>query len=618
MCGFAGVCAPEGWGEAERAARAMGEYLQHRGPDDEGLHVEKGPDGPELALAFRRLSILDLENGHQPMRSEDGDLALVFNGEIYNHPVLKAELEAEGVRYRTRSDTETILHLYRKHGVEMLNRLEGMFAIALWDRKTRKLLLARDPSGIKPLYWAEWNGRLLFASELRALLVAGMRPEPDPVAIADYLAYGYAHSPRTVIKGVSKLEPGQLLLAGDGGVETRRWHAFKTGDDAFPDEAEAEAELERLLKESVRSQLLADVPVGAFLSGGVDSSLIAALMKRATDAKVSTFSIGFSGARHGLDESRYAAQVARHLGTDHHELVLPADVLKNVEDAFIALDEPLGDSAVLPTHLLAKHARKTVKVVLSGEGADELFAGYGRYKPLSVSHSIGKSPVWARGGAAAVARRLGKASGYKRIPFSGVKDWAESVRHCTPEKIAGSFTARGREALQTADPSAWLARMKGFTGFNGALAHDAQSVLADCLLMKADKATMAASLEARVPFLDSRLVAFALALDPAHKVKRFKGKWLLRKVARKFLPAGVATRRKHGFWVPWEEWVTDPKNERLSEAFSAPTLLAQGIFDPVVLGEELRAAREGKPSDHGFLYRAAVLTLWFDGVRGRV
>jgi asparagine synthase (glutamine-hydrolysing) len=621
MCGFAGQCRldeqPADFEAVEAAARRLG----HRGPDDAASWRE----GP-AALAFRRLSILDLELGRQPMQTEDGRLHVVFNGEIYNHPRLKRELEGRGVRYRTRSDTETILRLFEREGEKAFQRLEGMFAVALFDARKPKLLLARDALGVKPLYY-HFDGKCLsFASELRALAVFLPALALDPEAVVDYLSYGIVHAPRTALRGARKLPPGHLLRLDATGIHIEKFWQMPAGRKApkadkrpspaaEPSLDAASAEVERLLIESVRGQLLSDVPVGAFLSGGVDSSLVTAIMAREVQGPVPTFSIGFSGAKAGLDESPYARAVSKHLHTDHHELVLPADVLNGTGELVGCLDEPIADSAILPTYLLARFAREKVKVVLSGEGADELFAGYNRYKAAYLSEKIGLLPRWGRGAAAAAARRMGKGRVFAGIPYGCLEDWGRTAAHCDlpafESLLEGGFLGSVED-----DPFDWL---KGFDGphtLGGAQAFDLQTVLCDALLMKVDKATMRASLEARVPYLDRPLVEYALSLPAGSKIRLLKGKYILRRLAAKYLPKEIAFRRKHGFIVPWEEWVRSPDNRVLDEMLESADFAQLGIFRVSALRERIRLLRAGsREVDSGIAYRIAVLWLWYDGLR---
>ncbi|HBL18243.1 MAG TPA: asparagine synthase (glutamine-hydrolyzing) [Elusimicrobia bacterium] len=621
MCGIAGVFRLDGTVASADAVTAARERLTHRGPDDAGTWSE----GP-VALGFRRLAILDLELGRQPMRSEDGRCCIVFNGEIYNHPRLSEELKAAGVRYRTRSDTETLLHLLAREGDGALHRLEGMFAFAFWDARKRELLLARDHLGVKPLYYHFDGKQLAFASELRALTALMPDLQLDPAGVRDYLSYGFVHSPRTVLASALKLPPGHFLRLNAHGLQVNPfwelparapWAAHgQHSPQGGPSLGEAGDEVERLLIASVRGQLLSDVPVGAFLSGGVDSSLITALMVRAAGRKVSTFSIGFSGARAGLDETPAARAVARFLGTDHHELILPADVLSRVEDLGEAMDEPIADSAILPTYLLARFARQNVKVVLTGEGADELFAGYGRYKAAFLSDQVRRMPPWARGAGAAFARRMGKDRVFSEIPFQDLRGWAQAFAHSQPRELAGVCRADFWRRTERADPLEWLKDAERPHSLNSALSFDLRTVLCDCLLMKADKSTMRAGLEARVPYLDRSLVEYALHLPSSAKIHRLKGKYLLRRLAQKYLPKPLVWRRKHGFIVPWEEWVRSPETRFLDDLVNGGAWRDWGVFEPERIRwilDELRAG--SRQVDSGLFFRFAVFAIWLERLK---
>ncbi|MBI5200455.1 MAG: asparagine synthase (glutamine-hydrolyzing) [Elusimicrobia bacterium] len=611
MCGIAGLFRLDGGPASLEPVRAMRAALVHRGPDDEG----EWASGP-VALGFRRLSILDLSGGHQPMHGPDERLVGVFNGEIYNHPQLKAELESKGARFRTRSDTETILQLYAREGLEAFDRLEGMFAVALWDGKNRELILARDPIGVKPVYYALVGDTLYFASELRALVAAGVPAQVDPAAVLDYLAYGIVHAPRTALASVAKLPPGHLLRAGPEGLRLERYWELSVPAEAPArmDPEEALERLESLLRASVKGQLLADVPVGAFLSGGVDSSVVTALMTQEAGKTVKTFSIGFSGARAGLDESAHAREVARHLGTDHHELVLPASVLDRMEDLAQALDEPISDSAILPTLLLSRFAREQVKVVLTGEGADELFAGYGRYKAAYLSEHLLRLPDWSRAVASSVARHMGKGRLFEGLPLETVGYSADANAHVRDEVARAVCRADFLADAERPEPLDWLRQADEPHSLSQALAYDLRTVLCDSLLMKVDKATMRASLEARVPFLDRSVVSFAFNLPAGLKLRRFKGKYILRRLAEKWLPKPVAWRRKHGFIVPWEEWVRDPKNALLDDLVRDRDLGL--IFDESRLVTARRhLSRGGGPADAGQFFRVAVFALWLKSLK---
>ncbi|MBI5631437.1 MAG: asparagine synthase (glutamine-hydrolyzing) [Elusimicrobia bacterium] len=609
MCGICGIL-DLGGAPDRRDLGNMRRALLHRGPDDEGEHR----DGP-AALGFQRLSILDLEGGHQPFLSRDGRVALVFNGEIYNHPELREELERGGVRFRTRSDTETLLELYLQEGAAAFKRLNGMFAVGLWDGRSKELLLARDPVGIKPLYYHFDGRRLLFSSELRSLLKGGIKAGVNSSGLLEYLLYGKVHAPRTIIEGVLKLPPGHTLKLGAGeprleGYWDWPWEAAESELD-FEEALEV---LDRVLSEAVRAAMLSDVSLGAFLSGGVDSSLIAAYMARHSPGKVSTFSVGFSGAASGVDESNHARRVAKHLGTDHHELILKAGVLEGLEGSIQFLDEPIADSAILPTYLLAQFARGKVKVALTGEGADELFAGYNRHKAAWLNEKL----VWCPAGlgltAAPLARRLGKGRIFAELPYASVGDWARAS--------ASSSLAELREFLA---PDFWALCSSGtplWSVYDGlpmrrldsALGFDFKTVLCDSLLMKADKATMKASLEARVPFLNLPVVEFAAKLPSSFKIRRFRGKYILRRLAEKYLPLEIAWRSKHGFIVPWESWVRNPGNPAL-RGFGLGGEGAAWFFnkDAVRRGHG-ELARGSRRVEAGLFFRIAVLGLWLDSL----
>ncbi|MFH2203801.1 MAG: asparagine synthase (glutamine-hydrolyzing) [Elusimicrobiota bacterium] len=621
MCGIAGEFRLDGSCADRGAAAAAAAALAHRGPDESGDWAE----GP-VAFAFRRLSILDLARGQQPMRSPSGRFSIVYNGEIYNHPQLKEELERGGTVYRTHCDTETLLHLYAQEGAAALRRIEGMFAFAVWDAEKHELLLARDPLGIKPLYYHFDGKRLAFASELRALTTLTQERALDPSGVLDYLAYGFTHSPRTVLDSVLKLPPGHLLRVNAHGLAIEKyweipprppWETRGHGGRG-PGIGEAMDQVERLLIASVRGQLMSDVPVGAFLSGGVDSSLITAIMARAAGKTVSTFSIGFTGVAAGLDESAHARTVARYLGTQHHELILPGDALGRVDELVDGLDEPIADSAILPTYLLAKFAREHVKVVLTGEGADEIFAGYNRYKAAYLSERLDRVPRWGRGLAVAVARRFGKGAVFARMPHRGLRAWAEANRHTDPETFTAVCRREFLDRAAHVDPWEWLKDPEEPHSLNGALAFDLRTVLADCLLMKVDKTTMRASLEARVPFLDRRLVEYAMHLPASIKIRRLKGKYLLRRLAAKYLPPRIAWRRKHGFVVPWEEWVRRPDNPALDDLLSSRGLEDWGVFDRGHLQWMRGELRGGSGrADAGLFFRVAILGLWLDALKRR-
>jgi len=611
MCGICGVYNADQSPAGLDVVRRMRERLIHRGPDDEG-EFAAGP----AALGFRRLSILDLEGGHQPMSSDDGKITLVFNGEIYNHPELKSQLEAAGARYRTRTDTETILKLYERDGAQAFRRLVGMFAVALWDSGKREFLLVRDPVGIKPVYYSFDGKTLFFSSELRSLLSAGLDTTLDHAGVLDYLAYGKVHAPRTIFRDILKLPPGHLLKIGTDGLKLERyWRLPKRAPIKIGLE-EAVDQLDHLLSDAVKGAMLSDVPVGAFLSGGVDSSLIAAYMTRhAGSRKVQTFSVGFEGAASGVDESGFARQAAAHLGTEHHELMLPAGVLDQLQDSIGLLDEPIADSAILPTFLLSQFARKSVKVVLTGEGADELFAGYNRYKAAWLNEKLQDLPAWGRRLAAPVARRLGKGTVFDGLPFADARQWALATASARPSELRAVLSPDFWETSRQSDPLEWLKEFDAMDDLNDALAFDLGTVLCDSLLMKVDKSTMRASLEARVPFLNVPVIEYAAGLPSSFKIRHFKGKYLLRRVAERHMPKELAWRRKHGFIVPWEAWVRGRGNAAVDSLLSSSGLGSRGIFDMdrlKLFHEEL--VRGSHEVEAGLFFRIAILGLWLESL----
>jgi len=604
MCGISGMLSLGSAQCSQDVLRAMRDSMIHRGPDDSGEYFSW-----PVAFGFRRLSILDLEHGHQPMLSEDGRYAVVFNGEIYNHLDLRAELEADGIKFHTTCDTETLLYAYAKYGRDCAAKLKGMFAFAIWDSQQKELSIYRDQVGIKPIYYAEKDGIVYFASELRSLLKAPIPPDLDPEGTDEYLRFGFVHSPNTIIRNVHKLPPAHFVSFKCGApadMTPKRYYALKVfdGSPSAMSEDEAVERLDDILNRSIKEHLLSDVPLGAFLSGGVDSSLITAIMRKHITGELKTFSIGFSGGRSGLDESGYALEVARHLGTTHYPLVLEGRTLEKMGEMLKAMDEPVADSAILPTYLLSKHAAEQVTVTLSGEGADELFGGYGRYKAGILSKKVNALPGFLRGAGAGLVHLLKKGREYQAVPFAGMRGWVYANAHSGDEAVSKVMKPSPRQGAD------WLSYVEKAEGFNSYLLADYRSVLADCLLMKADKATMAASLELRVPFLYPEVTEFAFTLPSEYKIRNFKSKWLLRKLAMKYLPEDIVMRRKHGFWAPWEEWVLSNPPEvsaAVERAFGHSEIFDADFIKTAFAGHSQGEARP----DNGMLFRLAVLALWY-------
>src|SRR4051812_9265685 len=559
MCGICGLAALDGGAPDPAALAAMSAALVHRGPDGEGQVV----DGP-VGLANRRLAIIDLEHGEQPMASEDGRVLVVQNGELLNHEALRGELAARGHRFATRCDTEVLVHGYEEWGDGLLERLRGMFAIAIWDTRDRRLLLARDRFGIKPLYWSAAGGRLSFASELKALRHApGVGADLDPDALEAYLAFNAIPAPLSIFRDVRKLAPGHLLEWRPGAEPaTRRWcRVAPARADALRGESEDElaAELRDRLRDSVRAHLVSDVPVGVFLSGGVDSGTLAALAAEETPGQVATFSIGFE--EQSFDELELARRVARRYGTDHHERVLRPDAVELLREIVEAFDEPFADSSALPTYVVSRLASEHVKVALSGEGGDELFGGYYTYVADLLAPRLAPVARLAR----PLVERLPSGSGRVTLDYKARRfvraahlpplerhhGWKEILAPELREQLLGG--RRGADPL-TSWREHW-AESEGAEPLARLQDLDLGVYLPTDLLVKTDRASMAHSLEARVPFLDAEVAELALALPTRLKVRRLEKKRLLRKAVEPLLPREVVHGAKRGFSIPAAAWL---------------------------------------------------------------
>lgn len=586
MCGIAGA-----WGHttsevAEVAARLIG-ALHHRGPDDRGVYVDRPPGGAPIALAHARLSIIDLAGGHQPIFDEDGSTAVVFNGEIYNYRALRSWLLARGHRFATSSDTECIVHLYQEVGADFVHYLRGMFAIALWDRRQRRLVLARDRLGIKPLYWYADGERFWFASEATALFCTGegLDSAADAVALRHYFALGYIPSPRTAYARVRKLPPGCVAVVHAPHEEptvVRYWDPQRIPIQPWGED-EAFERLAELVDDAVSARLIADVPLGAFLSGGVDSSIVVAAMTRQSQERVQTFAIGFSEATH--NELPYARAVADHLGTQHREEVLHPDAIGLLDQVSQHLDEPFGDSSALPMLCVSAMARKHVTVALSGDGGDELFGGYDRYRRQAWLDLAACAPRQAI--------QLGLHALDATAPHSGAflraKRLMERILLPYPDRYVASVThfpsKEERLELFSGDfiePAAahQVIRELGVRGQGLAAMQrvDLQTYLPEDILTKVDRMSMAVGLEARVPLLDHRLVEFALALPARLNGRGFRLKPLLKRLFARDFPAEWAERPKQGFAVPLAPWMRGPLREVIRDTLLDRTALARGVW----------------------------------------
>jgi asparagine synthase (glutamine-hydrolysing) len=619
MCGIVGiVAAPGGSPPSEAVGHAMNAAITHRGPDDEGLYRDE-----RAMIGMRRLSIIDLSGGHQPVHNEDGTIQAVFNGEIYNFRELRAELEGFGHRFYTQSDTEAIVHGYEQWGEGVFARLDGMFGIALWDTRSRTLVLGRDRFGEKPLFYAlqaDEGGRLLFASELKSLLrVPGFQRRVAPEAVRAYVAFGYVPTPGSIFEGVHKLPPGHYARFSDGKLAVERYYKLDLEPKSTLTEADAERELARLLDQAVASRLVADVPFGAFLSGGLDSSVVVALMSRHLKQPVRTFSIGFQEPEY--NELSDAKRVSRHLGTEHEELVVEPDAVDLLQNLVWYLDEPFADSSAVPTYLVAKLARERVKMVLTGDAGDEAFAGYDRYlryldlQRLGVLKPAAAATVAAAGALVPAERgfRLRRIAERLRQPFpdsylSGVAVTRESVaRELLGEAVAApSRSANGHYgALGAVARSA-----EGLEALDRCVSIDFASYLPDDVLVKLDRMAMANSLEGRAPLLDHRVVEFGVRLPRELRIKSHRGKYLLRKVAARWLPPDVLDKPKHGFGIPLAKWFRGPLAGLAADILGSRAFRERGLMRPEAAQRFLKEHLASQADYGELLWLVLSLELW--------
>jgi asparagine synthase (glutamine-hydrolysing) len=613
MCGIAGIASHDRGHLDHEALAAMSRAIRHRGPDDAG---EARLDG--CLLAARRLSIIDLDGGHQPMSGCDDRVTVVQNGEIYNHAALRDELVAHGHAFRSHCDTEVLAHAYEEWGDELLGRLRGMFALAIWDRSGRRLLLARDRFGIKPLFYAAHGGRIAFASELTALAHApGFSRELDPDAIEAYLAFNSIPAPLSAYRAARKLPPGHLLDWREGRVRLARYARPAPAGPGAERREHADslaAETRERLRDSVRAHLVADVPVGVLLSGGIDSSTLTALAAEASEGPVATFSIGFE--ERSFDELHLARLVARRYGTDHHELVLRPDAAELLPIIAAAYDEPSGDSSALPTYLVCRLAASHVKVVLSGEGGDELFGGYQTYVADRLAPVAG--PI--AGAVRPLVERLPTATG--RVPLDyKLKRFARAARlpplerhHGFKEIFAPELRSELSRLRPAADPLQLYRARYAETVGAAPLARlqdvDLGLYLADDLLVKTDRMSMAHSIEARVPFLDPVVSDLALALPSHHKVLGTSTKRLLRRAVAPLVPAAIVRGPKRGFSIPAAAWLRGPLLPFAREVLSADRLGADGVFDPPTVARLLDRHASGQEDLSRQLWGLMGFALW--------
>ena len=616
--------------ESQELVGRMCDSMVHRGPDDEG-----GIQLDGVTLGSRRLSIIDIAGGHQPIHNEDSTVWVVQNGEIYNHLELRELLVAAGHEFTTQSDTEVLAHGYEEWGESMVERLNGMFAFAILDRRRHRVLLARDRMGIKPLHYAVEGKRLVFASELKSLLCdPALRRDIDPVALDEYLALEFVPSPRSIVRGISKLPPAHTLewWLGSG---IHRLHRYwsptlkeENGSRGRTLDEECD-ELRAVLRESVRKELISDVPLGVFLSGGIDSSAVTAMMSQ-LGTEVKSFSVGF--AERSFDESRYARQVAQHLGTDHHELTLePSMLLDLIPKLPTLLDEPLGDASIIPTYLLSAFTRRHVKVALGGDGGDELFAGYPTVQAHRLAGYYNRAPRLLRKGLIEpVVGRLPVSRANLSFDFRA-KRFVSGAAHPVHERHRrwmGSFAAEERTTLLSAQVRDRLAgsghlKLAELDGaevrdpINQVLLMDMRLYLENDILVKLDRASMMASLEGRVPLLNNDFVEYATRLPLSMKLRGLRSKFLFKRALRGLLPDTILDRPKKGFGIPVADWFRGPLKEQMLSVLSPERIARKGFFDGAAVAALVGDHLSGRRDNRKQLWTLFVFELWHDGYVNR-
>jgi asparagine synthase (glutamine-hydrolysing) len=625
MCGICGIVDFHEPVERETIER-MTASIVHRGPDDAGIEIHH-----PAALGFRRLSIIDLAGSHQPMSNEDDSLWLLFNGEIYNFRQNRENLLARGHKFKTTGDSETILHLYEDHGLDFVQHLNGMFAIALWDKRRRRLVLARDRLGIKPVYYAVQGSRLIFGSETKAILQApGLAATLDREALVGYMNYSSIPGEQTCFREIRRLLPGHLAIFDKNGLTTTQYWDVDYGRQRDWNERELYEQVEETLRDAVRIRMVSDVPLGAFLSGGVDSSLIAAMMAEFSGQPVQAFSIGYGREGAFMNELEYSKAVAERYGMNHRSLILNSeDLLRDIERVVWHLDEPNGDPAAFLTLALSEFTRRHVTVALSGLGADELFAGYRRYLAVQWQHNYVKLPGALRNGLIRPALNLvPEARGRRLLNYARIArkfvasvdtdlrtSWANTVSYLPPYEgplFQDDLAPLNRAVFRSAAFDEYWNRTQSFPApVDRALYMDLKMYMQDQLLMLQDKMSMAVSLEARVPFLDYRLVELAASIPASTKLAGGNLKVILKKIAEKYIPKDCIYRPKRGFVAPVEAWLKGPLREQVNDLLAPQKVRERGVFEPAFV-EWMKSQFYGAGRDLTMqLYQAFLLEVWF-------
>ena len=626
MCGITGwikLDENDASPNSQAVLHSMCERIVHRGPDSEGIWTDD-----RVALGMRRLSIIDLKTGDQPVFNEDRSVIAMQNGELYNYREVRADLEKSGHRFTTRTDTEIIPHLYEEYGEAFVEHINGMFAISLWDSARKRLILARDRFGEKPLYYGVFDGKLVYASEPKSILVhPSVKAELDLDALRHYLSFDYVPAPMSIYKGIYKLPAAHILIVENGEVRTRRyWNLDFHKNGNVPSIEKAASELRELLSDAVRMRLVSDVPLGILLSGGIDSSTVAAFATQHATEKVKTFSIGFE--EDSFDESRYARLVAKHLNTEHFEDRLSAEKAGDlISEIGQWLDEPLSDGSLIPTYLLARFVRQHVTVALGGDGGDELFAGYPMYVAHKMAAVYGAVPGFLRRGViepvvnALPVSTSNMSFDYKAKRFVRASHLDPVARHhtwfgsfsieqqqdlLTPEIISqtsGDIYRGARDTLNLIDSTNEIERMQ-FLDINFYMAED--------ILTKVDRAAMAVSLETRAPFLDPRVGQFAASIPVDYKLRGRKGKYILKQAVKDLLPREILSRPKKGFGIPIAEWLKGRLNPLLHDMLAPHKLNQQGIFNAERVQRLIREHESNAASHHKELWTLLVFQLWYD------
>ena len=622
MCGIVGVANANSRSIDREVLERMNRCIVHRGPDDDGFYINEN-----IGLAMRRLSIIDVAHGKQPMHNESKTAWIVFNGEIYNFQELRKDLDSKGDKFYTNSDTEIILHLYDRYGADCVQHLRGMFVFAIWDERKQSLFIARDRVGKKPLLYSHQpNGDLIFGSEFQVLLAhPNVSREVDTEAIHHYLSYSCVPAPLTAYRQIRKLEPAHWLEWKDGEIKTERYWLPDFNKKIKISQAEAEEETMRHLREATKMRMISEVPLGAFLSGGVDSSTVVALMAEESSQPVKTFSIGFE--EEDFSELKYARRVAEHIGAEHHEFIVKPNALEILPTLVEHYGEPYADSSAIATYYVARETRKHVTVALNGDGGDESFAGYERYFAMRLAEKYNGLPGFLRGNLVEKFFNLVPTSEIKRSRARDIKRFLKSASLPKVERYFQWVSAINREAKQnlytedfsrqvsSSDSSqflqTWFAKANGMNVVDAAMFTDQMTYLPNDLLVKVDIASMAVSLEARSPFLDHKVIEFAASLPEQVKIRGTETKYLLKKVASRIVPPEVLYRKKMGFGVPLTHWFRNEMKDFLREILLSEKSLKRGLVKPEAVKNFVEQHTTAQQDFTYQLWTLLMLELWF-------